>query len=353
MVHFLHKTSFIYDEGLLSYNFGQDHPFRPERIKICMDQLLAKGIIGNSKNPIIKPRTATDEEALSFHTREYVRHVRSLSIAGSGMLDSGDTPAFQGCYDASLGIVGATLSAIEHVSSGTADHAVNFSGGLHHAHRGNASGFCIFNDCAIGIELLLKMHRKVAYIDIDAHHGDGVMYGFYNDPRVLSIDIHQDGSTLFPGTGNYFEAGSGAGEGYKVNLPVPPGTADDMLLGIGNDIVVPMLRKIKPGFILMQCSADGIKGDPLAKLFYSETGYVTFVKLVHDASHELCSGRIVLTGGGGYNAEAAAKCWANEFQQISCPSTTNPNYTLTTSNGAIAKRINELKAMICSKFDLG
>jgi len=316
MVRLLHSTSFVYDENLLSYDFGQSHPFRPERISKCMDILRTKGAIGNNQNPIVSPRIASYEEVRQFHTVEYLDFVRKVSVDGNGILDSGDTPAFRGCYEASLAIVGATLTAIELVASGMADHSVNFAGGLHHARKGNASGFCILNDCAVGIAYLKKKYNRIAYIDADAHHGDGVIYGFYDDPQLLTIDIHQDGSTLFPGTGNYYETGAGDGEGYKVNLPIPPGSGDDILLSLANDIVLPVLKKHKPDYIIMQCGADGLEGDPLAQLSYSKGGLARFIDLIHDASHDLCGGRLVLTGGGGYNTNATAECWAEEFAVI-------------------------------------
>jgi len=264
---------------------------------------------------VVVPRKATASEAALFHTQEYLSYIREASESGEGLLDAGDTPAFKGCFEASLAIVGATLKAIELVESGEFDHAANFAGGLHHARRDAASGFCIMNDCSIGIAWLRRSHRRVAYIDIDAHHGDGVVYGFYSDPGLLTVDIHQDGRTLFPGTGDVYETGGGEGRGYKLNVPLPPGSGDDVLIHVVEGFIIPALEMYAPEFILMQCGADGLEGDPLTRLRYSVEGCTSVVRMVHEASHRI-GAKLVLLGGGGYNAQRAAECWASEFAAI-------------------------------------
>jgi acetoin utilization protein AcuC len=355
MVCPLHGTSFVYDESLLAYDFGTDHPLKSDRIKKCLDILSVNNVIGGnqSKNLVVPPRNSTDEELLLFHTEAYLEFVKGASKTGKVFLDAGDTPAFPGCYEASLKVVGATLKAIELVVSGRSEHATNFSGGLHHARKGNASGFCIFNDCAVGLSILKKSFSRIAYIDIDAHHGDGVVYGFYDDPDVLAVDIHQDGNTLFPGTGHQYEVGSGEGEGNTINLPVPPGSGDDILLTLAREVVVPALRKQKPAFIILQCGADGLEGDPLAQLSYTAGGYISFVKQIHEASHELCNGRLVLVGGGGYNPDATANCWAAEYAAISCvdfsPAIKMP---LSKSNRWAMEKIRQMEVSVRESFGL-
>lgn len=289
------------------------------------------------------PASRTDTEL--FHTPEYLDLVRKFSITGTGLLDGGDTPAFPGCYEASLNVVGATLDAVDLVLEGKYAHSANFAGGLHHAGKGNASGFCILNDCAVAIARLRKAFRKVAYIDLDAHHGDGVMYGFYSDPGVIDIDVHQDGKTLFPGTGSHLEAGSGEACGTKLNLPIPPGSADDVLLDLFNEFALPFLEEAMPEFMIMQCGADGLRGDPLAGLSFTQYGYVKVIEAVHEISHRICMGRLVIVGGGGYDPEATAECWASEYIAIS-GSAQRCRLIPSTSPPSVLKRVGSLKAEI-------
>ncbi len=309
----LARVAYIYGDELLSYDFGRGHPLRPERPLLCKQILLSRGILPEGE--VVAPRKADASEAALFHTQEYLSRIREASESGEGLLDAGDTPAFKGCFEASLAIVGATLRAIELVESGEFDHAVNFAGGLHHARRDAASGFCIMNDCSIGIARLKARYKRIAYVDIDAHHGDGVVYGFYSDPGLLTVDVHQDGRTLFPGTGDVYETGGGEGRGRKLNIPLPPGSGDDVLIHVAERIIVPALEMYAPEFVLMQCGADGLEGDPLTRLRYSAEGCTSVVRLVHEASHRI-GAKMVLLGGGGYNAQRAAECWASEFAAI-------------------------------------
>jgi len=306
-------AAFIYDDSVLKYDFGRDHPFKIHRVKMAKD-LLSRSFQDLHVEP---PRDATRSEAELFHEPGYLDLVKRFSAAGTGFLDGGDTPAFKGCYEASLIVVGATLRAVEMVLGGEYAHAVSFAGGLHHAGRGNASGFCIMNDCAVALARLRGLLGRVAYIDLDAHHGDGVMYGFYSDPGVINVDVHQDGRTLFPWTGSHLESGSGEARGTKLNIPLPPGSADDLLLSLFEEFAMPLLEEKKPEFLIVQCGADGLKGDPLASLSFTLHGYLRVIEMLHDFSHRACRGRLVLVGGGGYNPEAAADCWAVEYAAIS------------------------------------
>jgi acetoin utilization protein AcuC len=306
-------AAFIYDDSVLKYDFGSEHPFKIRRVRMARDRLL-----GSFQDLRIEPaRGATRAEAELFHEPAYLDLVKRFSATGTGLLDGGDTPAFRGCYEASLSVVGATLRAVELVLSGEYAHAASFAGGLHHAGKGNASGFCIMNDCAVALAWLRKRFGKVAYIDLDAHHGDGVMYGFYSDPGVIDVDVHQDGKTLFPGTGSHLETGSGEAKGTKLNLPLPPGSADDVFVSLFSDLALPFLEEAKPEFLIVQCGADGLKGDPLAGLSFTQHGYLKVIEMVHEISHRICGGRLVLVGGGGYNPEAAAECWAGEYMALS------------------------------------
>src|SRR5881628_3393189 len=220
------KTAIIYSDKFLDYNLGPNHPLRPVRVKLTYELLKSKGVLASESVRVVEPRYATRPEILLFHEESYVRLVEKFSEKGSGLLDMGDTPAFKGCYEATSLVVGASIKASELVMKEGFSHAFNPSGGLHHAHPERASGFCIFNDPAISIRYLQTKFnvKRIVYLDIDAHHGDGVMYGFYDDQGVLDIDLHESGRYLFPGTGFPDETGAGKGAGLKVNVPLPPGT---------------------------------------------------------------------------------------------------------------------------------
>ena len=265
---------------------------------------------GNVK--VVEPREATREELLLFHDAEYVNQIESVSKSGKGLLDMGDTPAFEGCYEASALAAGASLKAVDLVMSGEVTHAMNIAGGLHHAHRDRASGFCIFNDPAISIAYLKRKYsiQKILYLDVDAHHGDGVMYGFYSDASVLDIDFHEDGHHLFPGTGFTNEIGEGKASGIKINIPLPPFTGDEAYMRLFREIVSPAVRKYKPEILLLQCGADAHANDLLAHLQLTTRSYGQIAKLVDELAHEVAGGHLVVFGGGGYNLANVARTWA-------------------------------------------
>jgi acetoin utilization protein AcuC len=196
--------------------------------------------------------------------------------------------------------------------SGKVSHAMNIAGGLHHAHPGRASGFCIFNDPAISIAYLKSKFdvKKILYLDVDAHHGDGVMYGFYSDGAVLDIDFHEDGQHLFPGTGFTNEVGEGEGKGLKLNMPLPPFTDDALYLPSFQEIVPRAVRKFKPEILLLQCGADSHANDLLAHLQLTTKAYVEIARIVHELAHEVGGGRLIVFGGGGYNQANVARTWA-------------------------------------------
>ena len=271
----------------------------------------AVGLLSLSNVKVNEPRQAVPSELLLFHDEDYLRLVKAMSKSGVGFLDAGDTPAFKGCYEASALAVGASLTAVDLVMSGQVDHAMNIAGGLHHAHRHRASGFCIFNDPAISIAYLKKKYRieRILYLDIDAHHGDGVMYGFYADPGVLDIDFHEDGRHLFPGTGFTEEVGEGEGSGLKINVPVLPFTDDATYLNLFRAIVPMAVRKHRPQVMLLQCGADSHENDLLAHLQLTTRTYREVAETVHDLAHEVSDGRLVVFGGGGYNIANVARTW--------------------------------------------
>jgi acetoin utilization protein AcuC len=301
----------VYSDVFQEYDFGPTHPLKPTRLKLTFELMDATGLLKSSSVSVVEPRQATHEELRLFHDEDYLEFVKRSSKAGTGFLDSGDTPAFKGCYEASALATGASLTAVDLVMSGGATIAMNISGGLHHAHPECASGFCIFNDPAISIAYLKKKYglERILYLDVDAHHGDGVMYGFYSDGGVLDIDFHEDGHHLFPGTGYTNEVGEGAGSGYKINVPLPPFTDDEPYMKLFREIVPRAVRKYCPQILLLQCGIDAHANDLLAHLQLTTKSYVEIAKVVRELAHEVAGGRLVVFGGGGYNLANVARAW--------------------------------------------
>ena len=301
----------VYSEEFQQYDFGPTHPLKPTRLKLTFELMNATGLLVSPKVKVTKPRYATDSELALFHTADYLAFVKRASGFGSGFLDSGDTPAFKGCYEASALATGASLAAADQVMSGEVTHAMNISGGLHHAHPDRASGFCIFNDPAVSIAYLKRKYglRRILYLDVDAHHGDGVMYGFYSDGSLLDIDFHEDGNHLFPGSGFTNEVGEGEGKGLKINIPLPPFTDDSLYLPIFREVVPPVVRRFRPEILLLQCGADSHANDLLAHLQLTTKAYVEVTRITHELAHEVAGGRLIVFGGGGYNQANVARAW--------------------------------------------
>jgi len=312
------RTTLLYSEKFLDYNLGPFHPLRPVRVKLTHDLIQSKGLLNENSSKITLPRVASEEEILLFHEKEYVQLVQKYSERGSGLFDAGDTPAFKGCFEATSLVVGASLEACDKIMTGKFTHAFNPSGGLHHAHPERASGFCIFNDPAVSINYLKKKYdvKRLVYLDIDAHHGDGVMYGFYNDPSLLDIDLHESGKYLFPGTGFPDEIGGREATGLKLNVPLLPGTGDEAYLRAFHKLVPDMVRKFRPEIILLQCGADGHGEDRLAHLRLTTNTYDEAVSEMHDLAHELCEGKLLLFGGGGYTLANVPRVWTVAFATL-------------------------------------
>lgn len=306
------------DERFRAYDFGPGHPFTEtsrwlstELLRqLESDHAIPEGTVRWS--PPVEP--ASRSELLRFHRTEYVERVEALGTSGRrALLDAGDTPSFPGCHEAAARIVGGTLAGLIEVRRGGGWAAINPAGGLHHAHPDRASGFCIFNDVAVAIAAAFADGlRRVAYIDIDAHHGDGVMYGFYGDGRLLDIDFHQDGRTLFPGTGFVSETGRGDGAGRKVNVPLPPGAGDLELLDLFRRLVPPLLEEFRPELVVLQNGVDGHVGDRLGQtaLEYTPTAYRSVIAELRAIAVEEGGPRLLVTGGGGYSAENVARILA-------------------------------------------
>ncbi|SVE41758.1 uncharacterized protein METZ01_LOCUS494612, partial [marine metagenome] len=224
--------------------------------------------------------------------------------------DGGDTPAFPGIMQVASDVVGTTLAAVDAVMSGDASRAFVPIAGLHHAGREHAAGFCVFNDCGVAVEYLRHKYglKRIAYVDIDAHHGDGVFYGFEDDPDLIFADIHEDGRYLYPGTGAASETGKGRASGTKLNIPLPPG-ADDTHFGKVWPQIIEYIDSAAPEFIIMQCGADSLQGDPITHLKFTENAHARAATDLCKLADRICSGRIVGTGGGGYNRNNVARAW--------------------------------------------
>ena len=302
-------------EQLASYGFGDSHPFGNDRHDVFQDEL-ADAALSNIEYG--NPRRASVDELLLFHTAEYIDKVSRLSTAGHGWLDEGDTPAVPGIFEAASDVVGTTLAAVDAVMSGATRRAFVPIGGLHHAARNRAAGFCVFNDCGVAAEYLRRRHglRRIAYVDIDAHHGDGVFYGFEDDPDLVFADIHEDGRYLYPGTGAESETGTGRARGTKLNIPVAPG-ADDAEFRSAWRRVEAYLDQAEPEFFLFQCGADSLEGDPITHLCYSEQAHADAAATLCRLADKHCEGRIVAAGGGGYNRRNLARAWTRVVQAFS------------------------------------
>lgn len=295
-------------DALAAYGFGADHPFGLDRHDAFYAALDRAGL--GDRVQFEEPQIASVESLALFHTEDYIQHVARLSEQGTGFLDGGDTPAVPGIFDKSRVVVGTTLAAVDALMAGAAARAFVPIAGLHHAARDHAAGFCVFNDCGIAIEYLRVRHgiRRVAYVDIDAHHGDGVFYGFEDDPDVIFADIHEDGRYLYPGTGAASETGKGAAVGTKLNLPLPPG-ADDTMFDAAWQQLEAFVEAARPEFIILQCGADSLGGDPITHLNFTEQAHAHAARRLCELADRHAGGRLLATGGGGYNRDNLARAW--------------------------------------------
>lgn len=308
------KVGVVLGENM-KYHFPKPHPLNEDRYKIFLDKL--RRYLDEKVFIKLEARKASDEEILLFHDEGYLELVKRLSKIGKGYLDYGDTPAYPGVYEASAFSAGSTLRALDAIFQGEVDHAFNPTGGLHHAFRERAGGFCVFNDIGIAIEYARKKYgiKKILYFDIDAHHGDGVYYSYEEDGDLYFVDIHEDGRFLFPGTGFKVEIGKREGYGKKLNIPLQPYANDEEFLKAlksSEDFI----KKAEYDLIIFQCGADGLSGDPLTHLNYSKKAHEEASKLLHKLAHEKCRGRILALGGGGYDPENVAEAWIKVLEVL-------------------------------------
>jgi acetoin utilization protein AcuC len=314
-----------WDERLAAYDFGPGHPLAPIRVELTIELARAFGVLSLAGVSVGAPVPATDAELELVHDPAYIAAVRRASgpdgdvpALGYG-LGTPDDPVFAGMHDASALVAGATLAAARAVWTSSAEHGASIAGGLHHAMRRSASGFCVYNDPAIAIAWLLAAGaERIAYVDVDVHHGDGVQAAFYDDPRVLTISLHESPFTLFPGTGLPSETGGPGAAGSAVNVALPAGTGDPGWLRAFHAVVPPLLRAFGPQILVSQHGCDTHRLDPLANLELSVDGQRAAHAAIHELAHEVAGGRWLLTGGGGYElVQVVPRTWTHLLAEAS------------------------------------
>ncbi|MGH8672357.1 MAG: acetoin utilization protein AcuC [Burkholderiales bacterium] len=307
MAHDSKVCVYLGDE-LARYGFGSGHPFGPQRLAAFREEFERRGLA--AKTRLRDPMMADQCDIERFHSAAYVERVKQQSQTGTGYLDYGDTPAFIGVYEAAAYVVGTTLDAVDRIMHNEFRRAFVPIAGLHHARRESAAGFCVFNDCAIAIEALRAKYgiNRVGYVDIDAHHGDGVFYAFEDDPDLCFVDLHEDGRFLYPGTGDRLESGSGAAQNTKLNIPMAPGADDKSFLEVWPQ-AEEFLRRARPDFLLLQCGADSLAGDPITHMAYSAAVHAHTTHSLCALAEDLGHGRLLAMGGGGYNPANIASAW--------------------------------------------
>ena len=311
------SLTLVWDEALTKYDFGPGHPLAPVRVELTIALAREFGVLARPEVSLLTPASAQLTELELVHDADYINAVRQAGLDGRGNgrygLGTPDNPVFAGMHEASALVAGATLAAARAVWLGETAHAANIAGGLHHAMRRSASGFCVYNDPAIAIRWMLAQGaERIAYVDLDVHHGDGVQAAFYDDPRVLTISLHEHPATLFPGTGLASEIGSGDGRGYAVNVALPAGTGDAGWLRAFDAVVPPLLRAFAPEVLVSQHGCDSHRLDPLANLELSVDAQRRAQIMMHDLAHEITGGKWLLTGGGGYElVQVVPRSWTH------------------------------------------
>ncbi len=304
------KTAFLYSEKFGSFFYGSEHPMKPVRLRLTYELIEKLGLARLPDAMMAEARPAKESELRLFHTHEYVKVLKEantgiIPVEGSAHgLGFGDNPVFNGVYEWSRYCAGASVMAAGLVAEGKVMTAFNIAGGLHHAMPDRASGFCYINDPAIAIKYLVNQGKRVAYVDIDAHHGDGVEYAFYDSNSVLTISLHESGQWLFPGTGFVTDTGIKEGKGYSVNLPFPPGTGDEVFVVGFNRIVPDFIEAFKPDVLVTQLGVDTFETDPLTQLDLTTNGFEEMVKRFRSFNLPW-----VALGGGGYNMSNVARAW--------------------------------------------
>lgn len=321
------RTGFVGRDALGAYNLGDEHPLSPTTRSLAVDLIRAYGMLDRPDVVEIDPGRATDEQIQTVHAPAYVAAVKRYSAdpdlaaaweaANWGLAAGGDTPAFAGMHEAAADICGASVTAALAVWNGDVDQVFCPGGGLHHAFANRAAGFCIYNDPAVAISALLDAGaERVAYVDVDVHHGDGTQWIFYADPRVLTCSVHESGKFLFPGTGGLSERGAGDGAGYSVNVPLPALAGDRGYLRAVDEVIAPAVRAFRPDVVVTQNGVDPHHADPLAHLQITMGTFPKLWRSLHDLAFDAAAGKWVALGGGGYNVDVLPRAWAMLFAEM-------------------------------------
>ena len=320
-------TAFVDRQGLAGYDLGTDHPLAPVNRELAIDLIRMYGMLDRDDVTVLPPGTCDEDLIARVHTPAYMAQVRRYSAqpalahafeAGMwGLAAGGDTPAFAGMHEAAVAVCGASVTASMEVWEGRATRVFSAAGGLHHAFANKANGFCIYNDAAVAIQALLDAGaERVAYVDVDVHHGDGTQFIFYDDPRVLTCSVHESGRYLFPGTGALDERGVGKGAGTSVNIPLPAYAGDGPYMRAIEDVIVPAVRNFAPDIIVTQDGVDPHHQDPLAHLQVRMATFPRLWRVLHDMADEVTDGRWIALGGGGYNVDVLPRAWALLFAEM-------------------------------------
>jgi acetoin utilization protein AcuC len=304
------RAGLVTGDALSRYGFSGNHPFGADRQGAFLDEARRRGLLDRTEP--IRPSAPASRQVLErFHTADFVELVATAEARGIAWLDDGDTPVFPGVYEAAATVVGSAVETLGRVIAGEFLRTLQPVGGLHHARRDAAAGFCVFNDIGVLVETLRMVHgvRRVAYVDIDVHHGDGVFYAFEDDPGLVMADIHEDGRHRYPGTGHAHETGRGVASGSKLNLPLPRGAGDDAFIEAWAHVEAHLDRHA-PEFFLFQCGADGLAGDPLADLALSPRAHRHAAEGLRRLADRHAGGRLMAFGGGGYHRGNLASAWS-------------------------------------------
>ena len=323
------RTALSHGLDLPLYDFGEGHPMTPVRYRLAVELVTAYGLLDRDDVTVLSPRPATIEEITRVHPEPYVSAIRRFSDNPALSLGwevqsqwgitppTGDTPAVPGLHDRAAAVCGTTMAPVLEVWDGRADQAIGVGGGLHHAFAHRAQGFCVYNDPAVAIQALLDAGaQRVAFVDVDAHHGDGVQWIFYEDPRVLTCSVHESGKYLFPGTGFLSERGQGDGFGYSINVPLPPFAGDEPYLRAVEDVVIPAVRAYRPDALVIEPGWDGHHSDILSHLQITMDGFERVAGMLRDLAAEVTDGRFAAVGGGGYTGDVLPRGTALFFASM-------------------------------------
>ncbi len=317
------RVALVWDEGVANYDLGEGHPLAPVRVELTIDLIRRVGQLGYGVDEVL-PAAMPESELLRLHREDFVDTVKRLSDDPTATAEAmyglgpGDTPAFPGMHAASMLVCSGSIEAARQVLDGRADHAFNPAGGLHHAMPGRAAGFCVYNDPAVAIDWLLEQGvERVAYVDVDVHHGDGVEVMFADDPRVLTISLHESGRYLFPGTGDVDDIGGDGARGSAANVPMAPGTTGGVWLEAFDAVVEPLVRAFTPDVLITQLGCDTHATDPLAHLALTVDDMAAVYARLHRLAHEVSDGRWIATGGGGYQlVQVVPRAWTLAFAEM-------------------------------------